>query len=227
MGRLSALNLAEVNAAGLRRIRLVKLAYPGQTFYLADQAAPGITYDGQTYTGDGTLIDQGDFTEKMDLSMSPLRLRLSAGNSALKTAFLAGDWHRSLVEIVWGFLNANGTLVDTAESLGTWYMSGGGVVANVIEQYCESLAIDFARTSLITPSDSDQQLVHSGDTFFTNVPALEEMEIAWGGRVMQARSRGGGGNGAGIGSYLTGLPGDAIVNNGIAATTSGRGPTPA
>lgn len=213
MGRLSATNATEVNAASLRRVLLVSLAYPSGTLYLADQTAPGLTYGGQTYVGDGTLIDCGDVAEKSDLTPSALRLRLSASNLTLLARFRDDNWHRSLVQFAVGFLDANGVFVDTPASLGSWYMSGGGMANSVIEQYCESFAVDLYRPSLLTPSDADQKVRYPGDTFFTNVPALEEKEIEWGGRRQTARSTNAGGVpiATGFGGVF-GLYGSGAVN---------------
>lgn len=224
MGRLSATNATEVNAASLRVVRLVKLAFPSGTLYLADTAAPGLTYSSQTYTGDGTLLELGDIEEHTDSTASALRIRLSAGNSTLASRFSTDDWQYSAVEVAIGFLNEAGAFVDTPEPLGSWYMGNGAWSAGVIELYCENAAIDLERVSLVTPSDADQQLRYTGDTFFTNVAALEDKEVEWGGRRMNGRNvvGYGGGNGGGIGSYVTGIPGDAIVNNDLAATASPR-----
>lgn len=224
MGRLSATNLTEVSAGSLRRVRLLKMEYPSGTLYLADRAVPGLTYGGQTYIGDGTVIDIGDITETTELAATPFRLRLSAGNTTLATRFRDDDWMFSLVEFAEGYLTPDDVWVDTPESYGSFYMVGGTQAAGVIEQYCESIAIDLDRMSLVTPSDADQKLRYSGDTYYTNVPALDDKEVEWGGKRANARQFPGygGGNGAGIGSYITGIPGDAIVNNDIAATASPR-----
>lgn len=201
MGRLAASNLTEVQAASLRPVTLVRLDFPSGELFLTDVRAPGLTYGGDTYTCDGTLLGISPLSERADGKVGNCELLLSYANATVLAACRDDKFHYAVVEIALGFLSAaTNTFVTTPDSLGNWYMSaaeidtGGATVRLTIEP----TIIDLRQASLITSSDADQQKRYSGDTFFKHTAALDEKRIEWGGTRAIVHVGGGGGGGGGV-----------------------------
>jgi hypothetical protein len=217
MGRLSGQNAAAAAAAVLRPVQFVKLAFPSATLRFHTWPGLSLSFGGETYTCGSTdpeLVAFGGVGERADSKVSSIALTLAATHAQLKEMFSLDKWHFSTVTIGEGYLTEGLALVAEPYSFGNYLMSTGewSTESGTIQLVCEPVSIRLRRTSLVTSSNADQQARYSGDTFFKYTSALDEREIAWGGRRAIVHLTGGGG-GSGLG-YIQ-LPNAPVWDSGI------------
>jgi len=194
---ISATNLAEINAAHLHEVLLVKLAFDTPVY--AHSGIGTITYDSNDYTGVGHFGAISAPTESEHLRPTSLTLSLSGVDSGLITNALNSGTYGDVVTIYLGYRTDDGTLVDDPFVMwkGTLdYSSIKHGAENVVSLTLQhDLAIlNEADGSRFT--DEDQQVRYSGDVGFQYVTDVAGVKLLWGGRPVSG-SGGGSGRGAG------------------------------
>lgn len=206
MGRLSGTLASAVAGGNPRPIGLVRLDLPTASFYLAERQVPALTYNGDTYVGDGTLLGVSPIGERADGRFQGVTINLAATDELLDVV-LANRIRYSPAEIAWAFVDENDELLDPPESLGAFLVSTYQLDAEArsLAVQIESVAIRLKRTNVVLGAHNDQQGRYPGDTIFKFTPIIDGKEFAWGGLVVQ---QGGGGGIGGMGGSQVILPGN-------------------
>ncbi len=189
---ISATNLAEINAAHLHEVLLVKLGF-GTPVY-AHSGVGTITYDSNDYLGVGDFGSIGSPTETEQLRPASLSLVLSGVDSGLITEALDSGAYGDAVTIYMGYRQDDGTLVADP-----WIIWKGKLEFAAIRQgddntvtlTCQhDLAVlDESDGSRFT--DEDQQVRFPNDTGFQYVTDMPGLKLWWAGRPVISGSDGG------------------------------------
>lgn len=190
---LSANNLAEISAAHLTPVALVKFEFDTPVY--VHSGIGTITYDGNAYTGVGTFGNVSQARESELLSPAPLTFSIAATEAALVAEALDAGNFRDKVTLYIGYRQDDGTLV--ADPWVAW--SGFYDSAQVsIDADVSSIAITAQHdlTELSEKhggrySDEDQQNNYAGDLGLEYVVDMAYVNLAWGKPVLSSGSTGG------------------------------------
>ena len=189
---ISATNLAEINAAHLQPVTLVKLEF-GTPVY-AHSGYGTITYDGDDYLGVGQLGAITGEAESENLTPSPVTISLSGVDSALITEALDSGSYGDTVTIFEGYRQDDGTLVDDP-----WVLWKGSFEYAAIRQDADSQVSITVKHDLAVLSekdggrytDEDQQSRFTGDVGFEYITDMSGVDLRWGGsKVIDPAGRG-------------------------------------
>ena len=141
-----------------------------------------LSWNSQTWTGTGTLLNISNVQETSDGSAQGITATLSGIPSSLISLAL-GDVRQGASGKVWlGFLD-NGVVDDPIllfeGRLDIPSIEEGGETATISITY-ESRLIDLARSREIRYTDEEQQSLYAGDLGCQFVAALQDKEITWG-----------------------------------------------
>lgn len=144
-----------------------------------------LVFDGDTYTGGGTLLNFSEIAEKAGIEAIGFSVTLS-GMSAATVALALQEVRQGLPGSLWlALFDASGALIADP-----YLLQRGKFDIDVIDRgpdQCsitasyESQLIDLFRPRERRYTQEDQQLDYAGDVGFQYVPALQDAKLVWGG----------------------------------------------
>ena len=179
---IAAANLAEINAAHLHQVVMVKLEF--DTPLYVHSGIGTIVYDSSSYLGVGQFGNISNVTETEVLRPTSLTLTLSGVDSNLITEALDSGDYGDTVTIYLGYRQDDGTLV--ADPLLVWrgffefasISQGDQSIVSITVQHDLAILneIDGGRFT-----DEDQQVRFSGDVGFAFITDMVGVKLFWGG----------------------------------------------
>jgi hypothetical protein len=206
---LTAAQIAEITAQNLRPVLFCQLLFTSGFIYLWTGVGT-ISWNGQTWTGVGSLGTISPIPETSDLAAVGVKLGLSGIPASLITSALGEVRQGNPVTIYQGFLTPAGGVIATPNN--AW--QGRMDVCEISEQAdtaiitltAESRMLDLNRSRERRYEKQDQAIDFPGDLGFDYVPGLQEMSIVW-GKATVAKSGGSGPSGNKDPNRLGGLKG--------------------
>lgn len=174
----------EVTAAELSPIILVQAEFDsGDTNLWSGYG--NIVFDGDNYTGAGNLLQISSIEETEDIEARGVTITVSGIPSSLISIALSENYQDRPIKIWFGALNeSTGALISDPElmfrgRMDTMQITEDGETA-LIAVRAENNLIALKRPRERRYTSDDQKLDYSTDTFFDQVPALQDDEIVWG-----------------------------------------------
>ena len=157
-----------------------------------------LTYDSETYTGVGDLLNISPVTETADMQASGINVTLTGVKSSLVAVAKDHEYQGRPLTVMLGAFNASGDLVADPTIVFSGFMdimtiseSGETSTINIA---VENKLIAFERARVRRYTAEDQKIDYPTDKGFEFVTAIVEKEIIW-GRASASSYAGGGGNG--------------------------------
>lgn len=179
---LSAAMAAEIAKTMTRPFLLVDLDFPTTAMRLTSRARD-IAFNGNTYSGNGVLLEVSGIEETTEVSPAGLTLSLAA-TAALRNT-IATEFFQGRRAGIWlGFIDATDAVVASPIPLASGIMDGA--------DYDDDPAAPVIRLSIATRlrdmtvarerrwSSEDQKAIFPGDTGLRYVEAIAEFELRTG-----------------------------------------------
>ena len=143
-----------------------------------------LSWDGETWTGAGTLLGIGEVTETAAVRAAGVQFRLSGVPASLISLALTEDYQFRPVSAWLGAIDDSGAVIGDpykvfAGTMDTLEHTDSGDTADFVLLAENRLAaLEVANKQLYTPER--QKLDYAGDLGFDQVPSLQDQEIIWG-----------------------------------------------
>ena len=169
-----------VDAEHVPYLIFVELEWPSGTVRMCN-AFNTYPWNGFDWLGLGNLGSINVIKEGAELQMYGIEMQLSGVNTALAAAALGEDYQGQAARVWFAPLNP-ATFVPLADPVGPFKfrMDSSGITRGknpTITITAESPMADYDRPRVRRWTDEDQQAVWPGDTFFSRVPQMQELEI--------------------------------------------------
>ena len=143
----------------------------------------------ETYTGLGDFGGiAGGITESVSKGEQKIDLALTGLDSTVINDTLVDDYYRRDADILIGFDDATGTLVDDPIMIFSGFMETADVTLDKgvagVRLRLESRAANLNRSSDNRYTDEDKQIEVSGDLFARYVWRMADLELFWGDRAL-------------------------------------------
>ncbi|HXM32291.1 MAG TPA: hypothetical protein VN921_01465 [Chthoniobacterales bacterium] len=180
---LTAAQIAEITAQNLRPVMFVQALFTSGYIYVWSGQGP-ISWNGQTWTGVGSLGSVSTLPETADVTAVGIKLSLSGIPASLITSALGEVRQGNPVIIYQGFLTPAGGVVVSPNNawqgrMDTCEIAEGGDTA-VISITAESRMLDLNRSRERRYEKQDQAIDYPTDLGFDYVASLQELSIVWG-----------------------------------------------
>lgn len=186
----SATNETEAAKASVIVVVLVDLDFSAGHIRVHSGIGP-LTYDGNTYEGVGKLGNIELDAEDQEVAAKGARLTLSGIPADLVPDLLTvADYQGRDCTLYVGMLNPDtNAWVDDPEELWSGYMDFMDLETGEGEARLSLHVEDELRREPLQAwyTDEDQQLLYSGDRFFSDLPNVEVFQAAWGVKPAQFR----------------------------------------
>lgn len=163
-------------------ILLVELDFQGGPVR-AHSGVGDFEWNGNTFTGVGTLGKVSEIEEGKEMQAYGLQLQLSGIPSELLSISLNGGYRGRSASLWVAFLDDNHQLINdpVGPFSGTMNTMDGelGETATITLSV-ESRLVDWERPRIRRYNDGDQQAVYPGDLGLEFVPQMVEKELIWG-----------------------------------------------
>lgn len=155
----------------------------------------------QNWLGTGDLGQISRIQEGEEVSPYGIQLTLSGLDPDLVGEAIKEIYYQRPVTLYVGALNDSDQLVATPDVMWTGFMdlmtaSVGADGGDTLVLNCESELAMFERSRNLLFTNSSQQTISSGDTFFNQLQDMEDLTLAWGNRGSRITGRGPGFDGA-------------------------------
>ena len=155
----------------------------------------------QNWTGTGDLGQISKIQEGEEVSPYGIQLTLSGLDPDLVGEAIKETYYQRPVTLYVGALNDSDQLVATPDVMWTGFMdlmsaSVGADGGDSLVLNCESELAMFERSRNLLFTNSSQQVISSGDTFFNQLQDMEDLTLAWGKKGNRIAGRGPGFDGA-------------------------------
>lgn len=142
------------------------------------------TYDGNVYTGAGSLLKISEITETQNTEARGAMFELTGIPSSLISVALAEDYQERTVTQVFAPLDSSGNVIADPFT----FFSGKADVMDIeeggktatIKLSAENDLIILTRQNERRRTPEDQKLTYSNDTFFDQVASLQSKDVLWG-----------------------------------------------
>ena len=182
---MTAAMLTEIDKDTIYPVHLVEVYFDSETGYLCN-ADVDISWDGNTYYGDGQALNLGEISETSDIQVSKTTLTLSGVDREWTTQVYTEDYIDRSVKIYLGLFNS-----ETAELiLDPTLIFEGFIDEPVIQEDPDSNTltvavtatnhwVDFERTPGRRSNHEEQQLYFLGDMGFEFISEIKR-DLKWG-----------------------------------------------
>jgi hypothetical protein len=190
---ISVTNLAQINAAHLHLVTMVKLSF--DTPLYVHSGVGTISYDGNDYLGVGDLGSVSEARESESLSPSSITLSLSGIDSNLISEAQEAGRYRDAVTIYEGYRQDDGTLVDDPWIVWKGWFEYASIRVgedSAVAMTCHHDLSVLTEKDGSRFSDEDQLGRYSGDRFFQFVTDQSGLRLVWGGTLLGTRTEPGG-----------------------------------
>lgn len=175
-------NSAALDAAHVRPVTFVSLAFDSGTLYLHDNIGL-CTWGGHDWQGVGDFGSVDLIEEGEQAAPFAVRLRLSGLDATIVNEALGEDYFLRSVLIYIGFFNSANALIETPSTIWSGQMDTMDVqvgAENVVLLTCESYLARLDRINGKLFTDAEQRIAYSADTFFSYLPKMQEVTFIWG-----------------------------------------------
>lgn len=143
-----------------------------------------IPWNGQTWTGVGTIIKVSQITETSDVRADGLTFTLSGITEEIRSNILQEVRQGKPGLVYIGFINDAGEVVSDPSTvfegrLDVPKMKDSGVTIAISLSY-ETRLRDLERLRELRYTNESQQVLHAGDVGFEYVPSLQDWNGTWG-----------------------------------------------
>ena len=153
----------------------------------------------QSWIGTGDLGQISKIQEGEEVSPYGIQLTLSGLDPDLVGEAIKEIYYQRPVTLYVGALNDSDQLVATPDVMWTGFMdlmtaSVGAEGGDTLVLNCESELAMFERSRNLLFTNSGQQTISSGDTFFNQLQDMQDLTLSWGNkgsRIVGSRGRGG------------------------------------
>jgi hypothetical protein len=157
-----------------------------------------LTYDSETYTGVGDLLNISAVTETSDMQASGINVTLTGVKSSLVVIAKDHEYQGRAITVMLGAFDASGDLVADPTVIFAGFMDTMTIAesgeTSTISIACENKLIAFERSKIRRYTAEDQKIDHPTDKGFEFVTAIVQKEIIW-GRASSSSVSGGGAGG--------------------------------
>ena len=157
-----------------------------------------LTYDSETYTGVGDLLNISAVTETSDMQASGINVTLTGVKSSLVVIAKDHEYQGRAITVMLGAFDASGDLVADPTVIFAGFMDTMTIAesgeTSTISISCENKLIAFERAKVRRYTAEDQKIDHPTDKGFEFVTAIVQKEIIW-GRASSSSVSGGGAGG--------------------------------
>ena len=133
----------------------------------------------ETYTGGGHLLDFTGVDEVADLSASSFSISLSGVDPSIISLALQENWQNRKCTVYVGDRSISSVGLLARGYVDKMLMTNGGQSAS-IQATMESPLVRGERASNWRYTDESHQSRHDGDTFFSFVADIQDLEVKWG-----------------------------------------------
>ncbi len=149
----------------------------------------------QSWLGTGDLGQISKIQEGEEVSPYGIQLTLSGLDPDLVGEAIKETYYQRPVTLYVGALNDSDQLVATPNVMWTGFMdlmtaSVGAEGGDSLVLNCESELAMFERSRNLLFTNSSQQTISSGDTFFNQLQDMEDLTLAWGNRGSRVTGKG-------------------------------------
>ena len=166
----------------LDQIHLIQFTI-GSTIYYRTTAYFDITYDGNTYTADATLLKIPSITESSQIATSNVTFNIEGASQTFISLLLNNEHIHRPVKIIRGYLTDAGALIDNPYTIFLGYIAGYSIDETTTSSSVSiSVANHWANFEMKRgrrTNDNSQQQIFNGDKFFEFSNALM-VDIEWG-----------------------------------------------
>ncbi len=210
---ISTLNQAAVLAKVVRPILFARFAFSSGVRRMHTEIGPRTAthpiHGSESYIGVGDFGGiTSDIKESISVAPESIQLAITGIKSSFVDIALDDDYYRRDVELMFGFDDENGVLLDDPVIVYSGFMDKAGLSFGAgkaeLTLTCESRATNLKGSSDLRFSDEDLQAEHGGDLAGEYIYRMADLVIQWGGdKTTQLTSGGwsaGGAGGGGTGS---------------------------
>lgn len=178
----------------------VKAQFDSETIYLWS-GDTDLTFDGNTYTGVGSLLNLSEIEDSLELKSSGVTLSLAGMDTTVLNLALSEDYQNRKITIFCGYLSGGTDHVQGTMTLFEGRMTSMSIADDpngaTIQVQAENRLVDLDRPANLRFTKESQLFIDSTDTCFSRVQALQDQEIVWGRSSSYGSGGGGGGNSGG------------------------------
>ena len=148
----------------------------------------------QSWLGTGDLGQISKIQEGEEVSPYGIQLTLSGLDPDLVGEAIKETYYQRPVTLYVGALNDSDQLVATPDVMWTGFMdlmsaSVGAEGGDSLVLNCESELAMFERSRNLLFTNSSQQVISSGDTFFNQLQDMEDLTLSWGNKGSRIAGR--------------------------------------
>jgi len=197
---ISTDNVNALNSSVVRPILFARMDFGSgvKRFHteVGPRTATTVLYGAELYLGIGAFGGiSGDIKETVSAAPEGVQLSLTGVDPAMIADATTDDYHRRDVDILFGFDDINGELIDDPVIVWSGYMDHAvislGQSMGELTLVCESRGTNGRGRSDLRFTDEDKQAANSGDLAGEYVFRMVDLQLKWGGDQVAA----GGGRG--------------------------------
>ena len=155
----------------------------GSDIYYRTTAYFDLTYDGNTYIADATLLKIPAITEANKISTSNVTFNIEGASQTFISLLLNNEHIHRPVKIIRGYLTDVGVLIDNPYTIFLGYISGYAITdsetSSTISIQVSNHWANFEMKRGRRTNDNSQQLIFSGDKFFEFSNSMM-VDVEWG-----------------------------------------------
>ena len=197
---ITTLNQDAVLGQVVRPIMFARMAFSSGVQRLHTEIGPRTAvhpiFGSESYTGIGDFGGiVSDIKESISVAPESIKLAITGVKSSFINIALDDDYYRRDIELMFGFDDENGVLLDDPVILWSGFMDkvdinlGEGIGALTLT--CESRATNLKGASDLRFTDEDLQAAFTGDLAGEYIFRMADLQLKWGGEVSGGSSGGG------------------------------------
>lgn len=180
---LSAGMITEVTAKTLSPILLMKAEFDSGDLLLWTGVG-SITYNSDSYTGAGGMINVSPITESVNTQANGVEFALRGIPNDLIALALSEQYQGRFITCWFACLDTSGAIVSSPYQLFKGRMDVLEILeageTSTLTMRCENLLIDLQRIKVRRYTDEDQKALYAGDRGCEFVTQLQDRELIWG-----------------------------------------------
>lgn len=137
------------------------------------------TIGSNTYTGTGSLLSVGPSEEVNDLSAKSMSLTLTGLDSSIISLALQEPYQRRQAKVYLGEQSVSNVVQIFSGQMNTMNIEDSAEGATV-QLTVESKLVELERAANWRYTDENHQSRYDGDTFFSYVQDIQDVQVAWG-----------------------------------------------
>lgn len=200
---ITTLNQNAILDRNVRPILFARMSFSSGVQRLHTEIGPRTAvhpiFGSEDYIGIGDFGGMtSDIKETISVSPESINIAISGVSSVFVNIALDDDYYRRDIELMFGFDDPNGVLLDDPVIVYSGFMDKAGISVGQgkaeITLTCESRATNLQTASDLRFSDEDLQAAFSGDLAGEYIFRMADLVLNWGGDTVQQSSGSTGGS---------------------------------